>query len=685
MTQTDKVLSNIAAIQTLIENFPMSLLDMMHGKTYTSAFEFLIDVLNACGVDTNKIINYLLSEIYGIEETVVGGIEGLTEKIKNGALEVDEQNKFMEGLEESLKTILMALLSGIFSCSAQPIIPNRMMDSNRTNVFGSPFMDSSLAKFLSGDSNSFVIPSNVIDIMGMLNICPTSSDGKLYYAVEGGDVYYKRSWLSTLSDGADDDGYRLGYEMCSTTEGLANGAVRVNYVPTDNVTEESPEYIVHYEGLNPNLLYRTNDMNAFIWYVLNKGGIQPQVEYNHMMWDSRILASKHGITRENDNEWNAWYSSKSADGEEFKLNSKQLTNKDKLYPIIQLSPRSNGLNVKIPSQRYYLPKKRNDYLEGNEEKKLYFNSTIYQFDWEYLQNIQILHPKVLLVGMIENLLGFSLSTARSTDISVTKKIIRQKLASAIKSVIESDDMETEDCYMSFSNDEFNDMLQEMLYARYTATPYNGETNKARSHDINKYIGLLDEVNSSATQEGHVSKLTKLVTEVTVTPGMEGSIAYGLDLSLDKKLLEKLIWALALPIVESIFTPQVLLLLMINFQLMGVTKLEDFMGQDYSMVLNLLLNKILGLVKSIVVFIKNKILELLLKLFYDNVLPLLAKWQMAEIMERLEYWINILTAAIACLPTFKFKRSKIISGIDNVDYADIIKEDEQTTPESTSSC
>ena len=56
MSSTAKVLGTIGALNTLIENFPMSILDLFKGKTYTSVFEFIIDVLYACGVPTNEII-----------------------------------------------------------------------------------------------------------------------------------------------------------------------------------------------------------------------------------------------------------------------------------------------------------------------------------------------------------------------------------------------------------------------------------------------------------------------------------------------------------------------------------------------------------------------------------------------------------------------------------------------------
>ena len=40
---TDKVLGTIGALNTLVENFPMSILDLHKGKTYTSIFDFLMD------------------------------------------------------------------------------------------------------------------------------------------------------------------------------------------------------------------------------------------------------------------------------------------------------------------------------------------------------------------------------------------------------------------------------------------------------------------------------------------------------------------------------------------------------------------------------------------------------------------------------------------------------------------
>ena len=865
MTPTDKVLGQIAAMSTFIENFPMSILDMMQGKTYTSIFDFMIDVLVACGVDINDIIQFLLDKIYGVEENINDGLEGFYEKLKNGAVEVNTQNEFLEGLEYAIKDIFMALLSSIYTCSAIPILPNKMFDGpnpkrfedNKSNAFGP-------LQVKNNEWSGLLVPTSVIDPMGLLDIDPTSTDGRMFYAIEGGDRYFKKelvphteyvkvkeiqtkdetikvpvfveqklfdkqigvgikriqqaadnteedinkfyitgpaekdiivqmsyqsygskssyvwegtipkgktetteewicspidmfgegrksiiqsisinnnggsvdlgdkTWvylssgastefisiwsgngLNAISWGAENDATtkiesaetktvtkdeeievekaitKYGYEYVevqgSDIDSNAN-IERVNFVPTSDITTDSPSYIVFYDGLNPNLLYKSMDMNAFLWYALHKGMKTPQVEYNHMMWDSRVSALKQGVSRKSAEEWNEWYNSKTGYTEEFKYFGSTIVEDTPIFPIMQLEGQGmaeNLLKIHIPAQRYFLPKVRSANINGDKVPRHAFNASMYKYNWDYLNNIQILKPKLLLVGLCEHLLGFSLSTISSTNINFTKKLIETKLSSAIKSVIEANDMEVEDCYMEFSNDEVNAMLEEMLLSRYNATTYGGETATVRVHDTKKYIAMLDQVNANTSVEGNMTTITKLLTEVTTDPGTEGSIDYGLKVSTDGNILKKLLWAIVMPLLMSIFTPQVMLLLYMNFELMGITKIDTFNGQDFTKIINLIMNKIFGLLKSIILFIKDKIVELLLILFYEKILPTLMQYQAILLLERITFWLAILKDAISCVPLFKFKRNKVIGAIDSVDYADIIPS--QDTPESTSSC
>ena len=183
-----------------------------------------------------------------------------------------------------------------------------------------------------------------------------------------------------------------------------------------------------------------------------------------------------------------------------------------------------------------------------------------------------------------------------------------------------------------------------------------------------------------------------VSETQTAPGQLTDIFHNiiqnlmtnpLSAIINANYLSILLWAIVMPILLSIFTPQVLLLLYINFDLMGITRSDEVMGQDMGKILNVLMNKIFGLLKSIILAIKDKIVELLLILFYKTIAPLMLKFTLILLRERVIDWLIILRAALNCLPRFKFTKNKIIGAIDNVDYADIINT--QNTPESTTNC
>jgi hypothetical protein len=294
------------------------------------------------------------------------------------------------------------------------------------------------------------------------------------------------------------------------------------------------------------------------------------------------------------------------------------------------------------------------------------------------QSIKILKPKVILYSMFDSLLNGLLSLSLSIRPTLERREIMQKLSTAIIKYIEADDTETEDCYFTFTNDEFDSMLEDMLLSRYNATYSGGEVNKAKMHDINDYISQLDTVNFSSQIAGDTSKITKMVTQVSTEGGVEGSIEWGIQWDTDPNWWKKLIWALALPIIEALFTPQLILLFLINFDIMGIISLEDLFSTDMSIIMRLIMNKFFAMLRQLILLIKDKLIELLWKLFSKIILPVALKYQLLRIREQIEDWIILLASIIYCLPRFKFQ--KALSQIDDVRYADIT--DEQTTPEKT---
>lgn len=455
------------------------------------------------------------------------------------------------------------------------------------------------------------------------------------------------------------------------------------YLPENNaISKDSPDYIGVYQGQNPNLLYSTQDMNAFIWYVLNRGKRTNQIEKNHLMWDNRRIANREAGTDYFPN--SNWYSSKKQEGDDFRIVyslqpgitiTGSHINNAKEYPILQIERyddyQQNELLLRFPAQRYFAPKKRRKMEDGEVADGIYFNASIYKFNWEYLQSIELFYPKFILARLIENFTGLALSTSQLGLNNFTLKIIRAKLAKAIKNIITADDMEVEDCYMTFSNEDFDELLNAMFFEKYTATEYKGESVKARKHNMDNYAVMLDSVNDSAMPTGTISRVQKLVTDVMVDDTNEENI---FEWGIDDNLVDRFIASLVMPIIECFLTPQVMLLFGINFNLLGLTK-------DNEDLLSALMQNLLSMVKQIVKFIKDKIIEALLTIVYNNLLPMLEAYAALLWFERLTDWLVVLTDAVKCIGLMTFNVG--VGQIDEVNYADIVNNN--MLPENQSNC
>ena len=821
-----QVLGTIGAMETLVENFPMSILDIMNGPTYTSVFMFLMDVLKMCGISFDRLAEYLIEEIFGYDTKLNLSPKSIYDSL--GSLQYDEQSNFLSGLENSVKGIIMAILSSLFSCSAVPLLPNAYFDRGKdAEWFNENYAERCE---IAGDGKGMYIPSSLIDYFGYLNVSPFSKAGKMFFDVEGGDKYYRKVQTSYLTEPPSDpviqvpqcekyvqayivlgpghenwvngasttDEYLIkitdsidvdlnfiisyidtggnsklstltikkgetesdAFFFAPTTEteifsvlinshedgitidngevyiyldaylssdainywtsignespnnirwcteadgpkeevnilsdisstavytdryiyvennGPIEGAKRVSSVPLV-VTKDSADVIVCYDGLTPSTLYKTEDLNAFLWYIFNQSGNNPQAEVNKNMWDSRyserLESSDLMPSRQTPEDWSNWYNYKDGTTE------REFPATDTLYPILQFGEYDSELYVKFPAQTYFKPT-----IKGGASTATQLitpNATLYQFNWEYLQNIRIFHPRAILFGMIDALLNGALTYAAGIKVSVSMAETSTILSNAIKKYIEAEDAEVSDCYASFSNEEFDAMLEDMMLSRYGATKYGGEVNRAQTHDLESYLDNLNAVNLSSSMEGETTKIKRIITDVATTDKEEGSIDFGVNFNFGENLWQQLIWAIALPIIKSILTPQVILLFLINFQIMGLINLTDIGTIDGMAIIRLVFRKIFALVRTIISFIKDKIAELIWRLIEKELLPLLLKYHLLVIKEQIDGWLELLVAVLLCLP--RFRLDKPTASIDDVDYADIT--DEQTTPESTTEC
>lgn len=585
---------------TLTDKFPMGILSSIRWKTYTSIFDYIIDVLAELGCDPKEILQELIMELFG-----------MVIPLKNNAFQSVADMKFdgdvstfLKNLEDSTKVILMNVLTGIFSCSAIPEIPNKDMDEE---VIGS------MADSLAGKGIS--IPVSMLDYSDMLSIYPLSVYGKNFY---------------------------------DATNDMVIGA---------------------------NTLYRTYDMNAFIWYCVYRASNSNWAERNKLVWDSRRTAGEYGVTMTSE-DMTKWVNSRQKLGDPLNNEKAPYSEYSSYYPILQFLPdnswtRERRILVTFPSQRY---------SKKAYNKNRLFNSSLYKFNEDYLNSIRIYNPKIILSYMLESLFGFRITSLFTVNLE--KRIIEEKLTQVINNVLEADDMEVNDCFYSFSNEDYNQMLNETLLQKYQVKPYDAEGIKSVDVDINNIQKQLDSINSSATSNEKVAKITKLINDLTVTPGNESSTKYKLVVDWNSGWWKELIRAIVTPLAKSLLTPQVMLLFMINFYELGLINLKETIGNNDE-IMSFFLKKMLAAIGSIVKYVKDKIAEVLLKLLEEKLIPLLDKYFMMVFKESLEYWIELLEEAIRSCALIRFNFKKSQNQIDEVNYADIIPN--QTIPISGSAC
>ena len=691
MASANRVLAEIGAMKSLIENFPMSILDDMgsQGETYDSVFKFMIDLLYSCGIDTNRIFSEILTQLYSFEydfetEFIEGSLDKAT-KTKNTKL---------EGIETVLKTLLNSFFAGLFSCSITPYIPNKYFDSSSLSHGNDKLMGDTLKRAidLRYYDKDLIIPIKYIDLFDILKINPITRDGQKYYDVGAKYEYYKKEEISR-NPGA--------YKYVEISEDKIAQKDKRNAKIVSNIPQEglvnalSPTYICKYVGTAPNNLFTTKDMNAFIWYVMNFSFASKGESYNRMMWDNRNNLGNAYLSASSSIK-DLWYQSKvTSDNVEYpdgEFTSQELSG---LTPIIQLEPlngydkidKSNALIFHLPSQQYFAPAKREKILEGSSANGIYFNATMWQFNREYLDSIQILNPRFLLVRTIENLYNFILGRASTIDVSLNKRLIENKIRQVISNFVITEDGKIEDCFFEFSNEDFDEAIRASENERRSIyTDKDAATEK--SENIADLLNPVLNGEQAGTETAFGILSSKIISNRT------GSNSYGertkLEVSMNTDLLlEDLVMAIIMPFVESIFTPQVMLYVMVNMKVLGLIdedSLKDVNNAFDNPVIRFIIVKQLSIIKSLINFVTDLILQIMLNLAIKTLRATVYTWVEITTLEKITDWLTLLTSAYKCLPTFKLKAKTIKDGPDDIVYADIIDNGEELgQPEINNDC
>ena len=642
-----ETMGKIGAINTLLHNYPvLTTTDpMLSSISVNTSLGFLLQILEILGVTKSDIIKFICKILGG--ETKAGQAAG------DGLLYV---------IEHAIKGILMINVRDILTCAINPNLPDGVMKYAHQNGRNETWNPSPIR-----------INLNAIDIFGLLNNCPSNEDGSIFYF----DAYES------------------------------------NYAPND--------------------LYKSQDFNAFLWYIVNKGDITNPINTLKNTWDNRIKASKqyaNDITLKNNffapnvipktevsgpNITITGTGSNTTQKKQFIILDYQDTdggvidvylNADRYYltrqvgkPTIVIKNKNKGERDRIKlkltgnknSSGYYewYNKKDNFYCYTKKETpgiddlvydsnsaqitgytvtkyndKIQMNRTIFEFNYDYIYSLKLFDTKTLLANIVNSLLGLSCSV--NINYTYEQQIIKEKIGEIVRKVMQADDSDVSDCFFSFSNDEYNSLLEkttEKYTGKYTGPePYNPA-----------YAGVMDSlrnINSPASKNKNQRDIIGgLIEEISDNTQINMDINNNHNFKFDHSFINEFLQQTVTEIILQVLSPKVAILYAVNSAINGqVDKIEGMEN---------LMKDIQNVILSIIKEVKNIIIKELYNFMMEKLAPILKLFISKLALETIKAYKDLILGLILnCIPNISFKFNTMGTIIDNVDYADIVPKKER---------
>lgn len=322
------------------------------------------------------------------------------------------------------------------------------------------------------------------------------------------------------------------------------------------------------------------------------------------------------------------------------------------------------VKVKWENGTYELLGDKTDLIE------CYPGLTVYDFNYNFVMGMQLFDPSVVASQLLDMATNISMHGSLGLNLSIdkTETYYQMRVAEIVKNIIESTAYEASDCFYTFSNKKYDEMLNDSELKRSQGYEFNNSMNHATVVSLDDAYSILSEFSDNATLEENKDVITRSITQATalITDEVLPEDKYNMKLN----IIQELIKGLVTIIVSSLLTPKIILLFEVNKQLMG--------GHDENLSIEDFIESISGLITSIVIEIRDLILQELMNWAMDILQDLVAKLSSMLVMEKLEYYTRIMTALLkAC--TFRMPKRKLLdTQLDYVDYADIDEIDQPKT-------
>lgn len=349
--------------------------------------------------------------------------------------------------------------------------------------------------------------------------------------------------------------------------------------------------------------------------------------------------------------------------------------------IVQLTKINNKLNQSTTKRQEQYTKKRGlqykigkldlkkigkdllfDALKSNFEDNYYFHKTLLKFNIDYIASLRLFDEEVVAARLLNSLTGILTIDAGFT---YKRQLIKNEVKKMVSMIVETDDLVVSDCFFTFSNDDYDALSRQAELRKAGLLTINGDETSAVKIDAESILKNLNELNSNSSKETIQSvvegTLTDLSKELTSTSYKDTeNINFGVQMN----FIENIMNHLAYVIVSAVLSPKVYLLLLINFKILGQEpnfNLEQFLGSCKTLIANL--------IRAIRDQLLSYLVEQLMKIIGDLVKDVAYKLS----IEQAKYYARLIKQLVDC---FKKHRNSLDFNIDDVDYADILTDNDE---------
>lgn len=373
------------------------------------------------------------------------------------------------------------------------------------------------------------------------------------------------------------------------------------------------------------------DFNAFLWAVINTAD-------RRMIWNNRIKKSKRKTPKPKDEE--------AIITVEFVPTSNVLKDANWRETHLQV-PFNNIVHVMIGDT----VSKTNDNIKNNRYRK----KTIVQFNYDYINSIKLFDSKVVAAQLIDRLtnclyVDFSLS--------LNQQIIKSEVKKIMDNIVETDDSSVSDCFFTFSNDDYNSMVEEYdLIQAGLGIP--DSTNQISAEDL---LSSLDGISEAASKEEVISIIEGSLFEVSKTIStLDEKEKTGINASIQMNFIDNMISELTNVIVTSMLSPKLYLLLAINNKLSGIPGSPDM--KNFIAMAKTMLIEVARMIRDLIIRYLFEYLSELLK-------PIISQYAIQMTLESTRQYVELMSLLLKLYKSTKRRNENWT--MDDVDYADILQ-------------